>query len=253
MRTDWSSWRGVGRSVTRNISGWIPRAVPGIRKAGLLLSLGLVVAVSQQGLAEAATLRPGPLHGPVLSQARAGSQAQLNLYEGTAVSQARTIRSAEIVASVRSRSGASAKSANTARSVASAKPRKSTSAGASARQGNIAAVWALRQRGKPYRWAAAGPNAFDCSGLTMRAWEQAGVHLGHFTGSQWTSGPHIPLKALRRGDLVFFASNTAKPATIHHVGIYIGGGKMVDAPYTGVNVRIDTIHEPGLIGATRPA
>ncbi|HUK72526.1 MAG TPA: C40 family peptidase [Streptosporangiaceae bacterium] len=126
-------------------------------------------------------------------------------------------------------------------------------AGASQSAGNIAASWALRQLGKPYVWAAAGPSSFDCSGLTMRAWEQAGVQLDHWTGTQWTSGPHIPIDELRRGDLVFFATNTSDPSTIHHVGIYIGHNMMVDAPYTGVDVRIDSIFEPGLIGATRPA
>jgi cell wall-associated NlpC family hydrolase len=126
--------------------------------------------------------------------------------------------------------------------------------GASAGQGNIAADWALTQLGKPYQWGGAGPDTYDCSGLTMDAWAHAGVTLLHWTGYQWPSGPHIPIDQLRRGDLLFFATDTADPATIHHVGIYIGHGLMVDAPYTGVDVRIDSIYQPGgLIGATRPA
>ena len=127
-------------------------------------------------------------------------------------------------------------------------------AGASAAQGNIAADWALSQLGKPYRWGAAGPNSYDCSGLALQAWARAGVRLLHWTGYQWVSGPHVPLDRLRRGDLVFFAYNIADPATIHHVGIYIGNGLMVDAPYTGAFVEIDSIYDVGgLIGATRPA
>jgi cell wall-associated NlpC family hydrolase len=130
----------------------------------------------------------------------------------------------------------------------------SLSQGASAAQGNIAANWALSQMGKPYQWGGAGPQTYDCSGLTMDAWARAGVKLLHWTGYQWPSGPHIPVSQLRRGDLLFFATNTADPDTIHHVGIYIGNGQMVDAPYTGVDVRIDSIYQPGgLIGATRPA
>ncbi len=125
--------------------------------------------------------------------------------------------------------------------------------GASAGAGDLAANWALGQLGRPYVWAAAGPNSFDCSGLTMRAWQRAGVQLDHWTGTQWTSGPHIAIDQLRRGDLVFFANDTSDPNTIHHVGIYVGRDMMVDAPYTGVDVRIDSIFEPGLIGATRPA
>jgi peptidoglycan DL-endopeptidase RipA len=126
--------------------------------------------------------------------------------------------------------------------------------GASAGQGDIAANWALGQIGKPYQWGGAGPGTYDCSGLTMDAWARAGVTLLHWTGYQWPSGPHIPISQLRRGDLLFFATNTSDPATIHHVGIYIGNGEMVDAPYTGVDVRIDSIYQPGgLIGATRPA
>jgi cell wall-associated NlpC family hydrolase len=127
-------------------------------------------------------------------------------------------------------------------------------AGASARQGVTAANWALTQLGKPYKWGGAGPAAYDCSGLAMDAWARAGVELAHWTGYQWVSGPHVPLSQLRPGDLVFYATNVAKPATIHHVGIYLGEGLMVDAPYTGADVRIDSIHQyAGLIGATRPA
>jgi cell wall-associated NlpC family hydrolase len=135
-----------------------------------------------------------------------------------------------------------------------AAPAWTDGSGATAEQGNIAASWALSQIGKPYQWGAAGPDTYDCSGLAMDAWARAGIRLGHWTGWQWPSGPHIPIGDLRRGDLVFFATNTADANTIHHVGIYIGGDMMVDAPYTGAFVRIDSIYGfTGLFGATRPA
>ncbi|MFC4057259.1 NlpC/P60 family protein [Planomonospora corallina] len=123
--------------------------------------------------------------------------------------------------------------------------------GSSAR-GDIAADWALTQLGKPYVWAADGPNSYDCSGLTMRAWERVGIRLDHWTGTQWTSGPHVRLNELRRGDLVFFGRITRNPGDIHHVGIYIGGGMMVHAPRTGDVVRIAPIWRSDLVGATRP-
>jgi cell wall-associated NlpC family hydrolase len=127
-------------------------------------------------------------------------------------------------------------------------------AGASVVQGEIAAHWALSQLGKPYRWGGAGPDSYDCSGLVMDAWARAGVPLAHWTGFQWTAGPHLPVGRLRPGDLVFYATDIADPGTIHHVGIYIGNDLMVDAPFTGAVVRIDNIYQwPGLIGATRPA
>ncbi|MBO3751842.1 C40 family peptidase [Streptosporangiaceae bacterium NEAU-GS5] len=118
--------------------------------------------------------------------------------------------------------------------------------------GAQAARWALTQVGKPYVWAAAGPASYDCSGLTMRAWGEAGVPLDHWTGTQWTSGPHVPVDSLRPGDLVFFAYHPDDPSTIHHVGMYVGKGLMVHAPQTGDVVRVSSIHRGDLAGATRP-
>jgi peptidoglycan DL-endopeptidase RipA len=133
-------------------------------------------------------------------------------------------------------------------------PSWARSSGASATQGDVAANWALTQLGKPYQWGAAGPGSYDCSGLTMVAWAHAGIPLLHYTGYQWEEGPHVPLTELQRGDLLFYATNNSDPSTIHHVGIYIGNGMMVDAPYTGAFVRIDSIYQPGIpIGAVRPA
>jgi len=124
---------------------------------------------------------------------------------------------------------------------------------ASSQQGNIAADWALSQIGRPYQWGGAGPYTYDCSGLTMVAWSHAGVALLHYTGDQWVEGVHVPFGALQRGDLLFYATDNADPGSIHHVGIYIGGSNMVDAPYTGVDVRIDSMYAPGTpIGAVRP-
>ncbi|MFC7646832.1 NlpC/P60 family protein [Streptosporangium lutulentum] len=101
-------------------------------------------------------------------------------------------------------------------------------------------------------WAAAGPDTYDCSGLTMRAWEQVGITLDHWTGTQWTAGPHVPLSQLNRGDLLFFGRITQNPGDIHHVGIYIGRGQMVHAPQTGDVVRVAPAWRSDLVGATRP-
>jgi cell wall-associated NlpC family hydrolase len=125
---------------------------------------------------------------------------------------------------------------------------------AQSQRASRAVKFAYRQVGKPYQWGGAGPYSYDCSGLAMVAWAHAGVQIAHWTGYQWDSGPHVPLDQLRRGDLVFFATNTADPDTIHHVGIYLGNGMMIDAPYTGAVVRVESIDNPGgLIGAVRPA
>ena len=161
-------------------------------------------------------------------------------------------RQAYLAAQAAQRAAAAAAAAAAESQAAS--PTWAAGSGASTTQGDIAANWALTQIGKPYQWGGAGPYSYDCSGLTMVAWEHAGVQLAHYTGYQWEAGPQVPLDQLQRGDLVFYATDNSDPATIHHVGIYIGNGEMVDAPYTGAFVRIDSIYAPGVpIGAVDPA
>ncbi len=182
------------------------------------------------------------------------STAQAKASALTAARQAALAAQAAAAAAAATRAQAAAGSPAAGPAGSSQAPAWAWGSGASTTQGDIAANWALTQLGKPYQWGGAGPDTFDCSGLTMQAWAQAGVQLLHYTGYQWEEGPHVPLDQLQRGDLLFFATNTADPSTIHHVGIYIGNGMMVDAPYTGAFVRIDSMYQPGgLIGAVRPA
>ncbi|HEV3225560.1 MAG TPA: NlpC/P60 family protein [Acidimicrobiales bacterium] len=94
---------------------------------------------------------------------------------------------------------------------------------------------ARRQLGKPYAWGAAGPDSFDCSGLTMWAWRAGGVSLPHYTGAQYSATTHIPLSALQPGDLIFFNG-------MEHVGLYVGGGQMIHAPHSGTVVQYESIY-----------
>lgn len=98
-----------------------------------------------------------------------------------------------------------------------------------------AMTFALAQRGKPYVWGGAGPESYDCSGLTMAAYRSAGVALPHSSRAQSTMGVPVPRSQLRPGDLVVFGS------PVHHVGIYVGAGKMVNAPDFGQVVKVEPL------------
>ena len=115
--------------------------------------------------------------------------------------------------------------------------------------------YAEGQLGLPYEWGGDGPAAgdagFDCSGLTKAAYAAAGIPLPRVAQEQYDAGPHVPAgQALEPGDLVFYG--TARD--IHHVGLYIGGGQMIDAPRPGKPVRIEGYRYAGddFMGATRP-
>jgi cell wall-associated NlpC family hydrolase len=86
----------------------------------------------------------------------------------------------------------------------------------------------------------------------MAAYRSAGVWLPRVSRAQWNAGPRVGLGGLAPGDLVFFAHDTGNPGTIHHVGIYVGGGAMIEAPYSGARVRFASIGRRDYIGAVRP-
>ena len=108
-----------------------------------------------------------------------------------------------------------------------------TTKGMSGRAG-IAIKFALKQIGDRYVFGASGLVYWDCSGLMMRAYQSAGVSLPHSASAQSNYGRRVPLNQLRPGDIVFFGS------PISHNGLYIGGGRMVDAPHTGARVRVES-------------
>ncbi|MCD5316892.1 NlpC/P60 family protein [Kineosporia babensis] len=114
--------------------------------------------------------------------------------------------------------------------------------------------FARAQLGLPYQWGGNGPehgdNGFDCSGLTVAAYQAAGITLPRTAQLQYEHGPRVPLHSLQPGDLVFFGTDTAH---VTHVGLYLGENRMIDAPHTGAVVRIEDHRWDSLLGATRPA
>jgi cell wall-associated NlpC family hydrolase len=114
-------------------------------------------------------------------------------------------------------------------------------------KGGRAAQKACDLIGKPYVFGSNGPNSYDCSGLTQKAWASVGVSLEHYTKDQWGSTRSVSRSELKPGDLVFYYSD------LHHVALYIGGGKVVHAPHTGDHVRMATIDRGPIAGYRRPA
>ena len=117
-------------------------------------------------------------------------------------------------------------------------PTTGGSSSGSAAQGQAAVDWAKTQTGLPYVWGATGPAAYDCSGLTSRAWANAGLGIPRTSRDQYSRALKISLDSMRPGDLVFWASNTNDPSTIFHVAMYAGNGQIVEAAQPGVLSRV---------------
>ena len=99
-----------------------------------------------------------------------------------------------------------------------------------------AIAFARQQIGDPYVWGAAGPSAWDCSGLTMGAWRAGGIYLPHYSVAQYSQSTPISRGSLRPGDLVFWGSSSS-PSSIYHVALYVGNGMIIQAPRTGRDVE----------------
>jgi cell wall-associated NlpC family hydrolase len=110
-----------------------------------------------------------------------------------------------------------------------------------------AVAFAMGQRGKPYRWGAEGPGAFDCSGLTWAAWQAAGVAIPRTAAGQLAGLPRARSR-LQSGDLLIYASSGPSR---RHVAMVVGRGRMIEAPGRGFPVRSTSIR-PGYLGAVRP-
>jgi cell wall-associated NlpC family hydrolase len=109
-------------------------------------------------------------------------------------------------------------------------PKPTPYRGPTGTQAEKAVQFAFAQIGKPYVWGATGPNSYDCSGLMMASWAYAGVSVPRVSYAQMSSLPAIPTSDLQPGDILGFAGNS-------HVGMYVGGGKLIDAPQTGEDVE----------------
>ncbi|MGP3983399.1 bifunctional lytic transglycosylase/C40 family peptidase [Streptomyces sp. KR80] len=125
----------------------------------------------------------------------------------------------------------------------------------SSRKAAGAIYYAQKKLGTPYLWGGDGTagdrGRFDCSGLTKAAYASVGIGLPRVANDQYNAGPHPDRDELLPGDLVFFSDDLTDSRAIRHVGIYVGGGYMINAPYTGAVIRFDKIDTPDYFGATR--
>ncbi len=217
------------------------------------------------------------VHASVVAQDAARAAAATATAAGAAADRAAAAkqRAVKLVAAAESDLGtASARAADLtikaeqARLGADAAQRGPASAGAPGR-GSAAATAiaaAYREIGVPYSWGGGNANGpsrgfaqgantvgFDCSGLTLFAYAQAGIRLDHFTGSQWNAGQRVDRGQLVPGDLMFFATNTSVPGSIHHVSIYLGNDLMIEAPHTGDVVKVASAVRSDFIGGVRPS
>lgn len=171
------------------------------------------------------------------------TRRQVDAQEDRITELAAEVERLEAEARVRAERRGAAQQQDGERSAGSSTP---TAPAAASGSGGAAVQFALAQVGKPYGWGGSGPGSYDCSGLTSAAWAAAGVSLPHNSGMQYSATSRVSRSALQPGDLMFFGS------PIHHVAMYVGNGQMVEAPRSGLTVRVVSTDRSDYVGAGRP-
>jgi cell wall-associated NlpC family hydrolase len=118
--------------------------------------------------------------------------------------------------------------------------------GKASKSGKKAIAYATNQIGKDYEWGAEGPRTFDCSGLTLRAWQSAGHEIPRTSQEQWKQLRHVPIRKMRPGDLIIYKRDAS------HVGMYVGDGEMIHAPRTGRQITVAGAGSLLIKGVVRP-
>ncbi|MEY9962803.1 cell wall-associated NlpC family hydrolase [Streptacidiphilus sp. MAP12-16] len=111
---------------------------------------------------------------------------------------------------------------------------------------SVAIAYATAQIGRPYTWGGTGPDSFDCSGLTMRSWQAAGIAIPRTSEEQWAQLPHVPVSQLRPGDLIIYFHDAS------HVALYVGDGAIIQAPHPGARVELSAAGSMPILGVVRP-
>jgi cell wall-associated NlpC family hydrolase len=204
----------------------------------------------------------------VQAQLEQAQQALLGLEGARAAAQQHAQQQAAAAAAAQraqdeARAAATSRPSSTAPAAATVRSTPAGAGSASAAQTAIDA--GMRWIGTRYAWGGgslSGPSlgwgiddgvvGFDCSGLTRYAYAQAGIDIPRNSRAQYASLPKVSRSALQAGDLVFWATDTDDPTTIHHVAIWLGGDRMLEAPQSGSTVRVTAMRWSGYIGAVRP-
>jgi cell wall-associated NlpC family hydrolase len=220
------------RQEQSQVKGQLVAAVAEVQKAKAAAYAAALAAAARKQAAEA------------VAQATQAAQAAAQAAQAARLATKQTAQNT--IGQVTTTTAPPATTSTTTPTPASALPTSPAPAAGGAPQRAVNA--AQSQRGVPYVWGGASPGyGFDCSGLTMWAWDQAGVSLAHGATEQYYEIPHVSMSDLQPGDLIFYGNSYV----LYHVVMYIGGGMVVQAEETGTNV-MDTPIPPGAYGAGRP-
>lgn len=199
-----------------------------------------VAAQRQRGLEELARQRAAAI------AAKKAAELKRRIAAREAAERAREAAEARRDAAEKARRDAAEKARDAREGQKAAKPPKKQPDRPSrdgTRKGAQAAIeFAMDQLGDMYLWGGTGPHRWDCSGLTQAAWAKAGVYLPHYSVAQYEQVRHIDEDELRPGDLIFWSTDPDDPGTIHHVGMYLGDGRMIHAPRSGKPVQVDSVY-----------